>query len=84
MSRGKTAAEVWKVVYIAPHRAAAEAAREALLGEGFMVTVRPVQTAGAGRPCFEVLVLKSEAPEASRILQSLLGRIYGCDEAWDV
>ncbi|MDI7250196.1 MAG: glutamate decarboxylase [Bacillota bacterium] len=83
MSRSRTATEVWKVVYIAPHRAGAEAAREALVGEGFMVMVRPVQTAGSGRPCFEVLVLKSEAMEATRILQGLLGRIYGCDEAWD-
>ncbi len=83
MNRSKTATEVWKVVYIAPHRAGAEAARGALVDEGFMVMVRPVQAAGTGRPCFEVLVLKSEAREATRILHGLLGRIYGCDGSWD-
>ncbi|MEW6547762.1 MAG: glutamate decarboxylase [Bacillota bacterium] len=74
---------VWKVVHIAPHRSGAEAAREALAKEGFMVMLRPVQAAaGVGGSSFEVLVLRSEAAEATRILQAVLGRIYGCDATW--
>jgi len=70
------------VVHVAPHRSAAEAAREALMREGFYVLLRPVQAQGAGPGPVEVLVPKSEAPEATRILQAVLGRIYACDDAW--
>jgi hypothetical protein len=82
MGGSKAAAGVWKVVYVAPHRSAAEAAREALVGEGFYVVLRPVQAQGAGPAPVEVLVPRSEAPEATRILQAVLGRIYACDGGW--
>ncbi|MDI6895195.1 MAG: glutamate decarboxylase [Bacillota bacterium] len=81
MGGSKTATGVWKVVYVAPHHSVAEAAREALVREGFYVLLRPVQ-AVAGPSPIEVLVPRSEAVEATRILQVVLGRIYGCDDAW--
>lgn len=84
MSGSRTATGVWKVVYITPHHEEAEAAREVLVKEGFMVRVRPVPAGGGGgRPPLEVLVPRSEAAEATRILQTALGTIYGGEGRWN-
>lgn len=74
MDRGRRdRREMWKVVYIAPDRAGAEAVQAALAKEGLLVVLRPVEVTHAGRYPVEVLVPRSEAAEATRILQSSLG-----------
>ena len=66
----------WKVVHIAADRAQALAVERALIQEGLLVVLRPVPTVpGTGRQAVEVMVPRSEAVEAARILQALLGQL---------
>jgi len=66
-------ASVWKVIHIAADREVAEAAQAVLAREGLLVVLRPLHLAAGGRQPVEILVPRSEAEEASRILQGVSG-----------
>lgn len=69
------AAAIWTVIYVAPTRSAAEALKERLNREGFLVQLR---VGGAARDegggPVEVLVPSSEVEEANEVLAVVLGR----------
>lgn len=64
----------WVVIHIAHSQASADAARELLEREGFMVRLSPIaKQATSGEAYFEVMTLPTEAKEArDLILESLL------------
>jgi hypothetical protein len=67
---------MWKVIYIAKGKAVAEAIRDALMAEGFLVQLRPVGR-GAGEETaqqYEVMTSKAEAGEAYELLTQVLRR----------
>lgn len=63
---------MWTVVYIAPHKKAAEKLKDVLMREGLLVQLRPV-----GLPhdngAIEILVPESEAEEALEIINENVG-----------
>lgn len=67
---------MWTVIYIAPTRSSAEALKERLNREGFLVQLRPGGSArdDAGGGPVEVLVPSSEVEEANEVLTVVLGR----------
>lgn len=64
---------MWTVVYIAPTFSLANKIKNALLEEGLMVDLRPTRSiANIDKCSFEILVLSSEAEEASEIINNIL------------
>jgi len=60
---------MWTVVYISPNRLTAEQMKSLLTNEGLLVMLRPVGIPHLGESgAVEVLVLETEAEEASQIL----------------
>ncbi len=60
---------MWLVIHMAKSRAAAEALKDALLGEGFLVKMNPVYRALADEEnYFELMVPEGEAKEARQVL----------------
>lgn len=66
---------MWTVIYVAPNKQAAEHLRDALTGEGLLVSLRTtgLGTSGGGAQV-ELLVPKGEAREAHEVLNQVLGR----------
>lgn len=62
---------MWTVIYIAPNRIIAEQLKELLATEGILVNLRPMGIPHLGDSAsVEILVLESEAEEASEILNN--------------
>lgn len=66
---------MWKVIYIAKGKSAAEAIRNALTAEGFLVSLRLIgRSVGEDAAQYEVMTSKAEAQEAYELLTQILRR----------
>ncbi|MFA5536255.1 MAG: glutamate decarboxylase [Bacillota bacterium] len=64
---------MWTVVYIMSNRCFAEELKEALIKEGLLAVLRTTDTSNdCQNGPVEILVLESEAEEASQIISKLL------------
>lgn len=64
---------MWTVVYIMSNRSYAERIKLALLDEGLLAMLRATGSPQMGESsCIEILVLESEAEEASHIISKML------------
>lgn len=69
---------MWTVVYIMSNRSYAESIKQALLDEGFLAMVRAAGSPeGNEHGPVEILVLESEAEEASQIISSMVSTLGG-------
>lgn len=65
----KTSVKPWITIHVAHTTELADAARQLLEAEGFLVNVQPLaHNVAQGESCFEIMVLKSEANEARELL----------------
>ena len=60
---------MWTVIYIAPTEKVAKRIEEDLVGEGFLVKVRPVNVS---KSQFEILVPEGELDEIQEVLNQIL------------
>ena len=65
----KQSVKPWLTIQVMHSAEQADAARDLLEQEGFLVNVRPLaHSVSQGENCFEIMVLKSEAAEAREVL----------------
>lgn len=65
----KQSVKPWLTIQVLHSAEQADAARDLLEQEGFLVNVRPLaHSVSQGENCFEIMVLKSEAAEAREVL----------------
>lgn len=65
----KQSVRPWLTIQVMHSAAQADAARELLEQEGFLVNVRPLaHSVSHSENCYEIMVLKSEAAEARELL----------------
>jgi hypothetical protein len=69
---------MWTVIYIMSNRSYAETIKQALLDEGFLAMIRAAGSSqGDENGPVEILVLESEAEEASQIISKLVPTLGG-------
>lgn len=69
---------MWTVVYIMSNRSYADNIKQALLDEGFLAMVRATGSSqGEDQGPVEILVLESEAEEASQIISRMVSTLGG-------
>ncbi|NLC77276.1 MAG: glutamate decarboxylase [Clostridia bacterium] len=69
---------MWTVVYIMSNRSYAERIKQALLDEGFLAMIRAAGSPNEGEQGpVEILVLESEAEEASQVISKMVSTLGG-------
>lgn len=69
---------MWTVVYIMSNRNYAERLKQAIMDEGLLAMLRTTGSPQIGKNCpVEILVLESEAEEASQIISEMLSNQGG-------